>query len=173
MAQATAMQRAKEGVPVKLAKKEDILDRIQGLYDAIAHRAFEIFEQSGGIFGCDLDHWFRAESELLHLVHVDLTECDTALTASAELPGFAAKELQVTLESSRLTIAGKRERKEDSDGVKSIYRERCSDQILRVIELPVEVDPDEATATLKDGVLTIEMPKAAPTRSVPIGPNAA
>jgi HSP20 family protein len=174
MAEAATMQRAKEGASVKLTKGEDIFDRLQKLSDSISRRAFEIFESNGGIFGRDLDDWFRAESEVLHPVHIDLTESDSALAVRAEVPGFSAKELQVSLEpGGRLTIAGKRETKEERKGEKTVYRERCADEILRVIDLPSEVDADKTTGGLKDGVLTLEMPKAAPAKKVPIEPEAA
>lgn len=172
MAEAST-QRSKEGAPVTLARKEDVFDRLQKLSDSIARRAFDIFQGNGGIFGRDLEDWFKAESELLHPVHIDLTESDNALTARAEVPGYSAKELQVSLEPGRLTITGKRETKEERKSEKTVYRERCSDEILRVIDLPTQVDADKTTATLKDGVLTLEMPKAAPAKKVPIEPKAA
>ena len=169
MAEATTQR----GAPVTLARKEDMFDRLQKLTDSIARRAFEIFDGSGQNFGRELDDWFKAESELLHPVHIDLTESDNALAARAEVPGFSAQDLQVSLEPGRLTITGKRETKEERKGEKTVYSERCSDQILRVIDLPTQVDADETTASLKDGVLTLEMPKAALAKNVAIESKAA
>jgi HSP20 family protein len=88
------------------------------------------------------------------------------------VPGFTAKELEVSVEPRRLTISGKRETKEERKERKLIYQERCWDQILRVIDLPVAVDADKVAATLKDGVLELKMPKAAPAKKVPISVKA-
>ena len=164
---------AKEAAPMKLLPGSDLIDRIQDLSNSIARRAFEIFEGRGRALGHDLEDWLRAESEFLHPVHVDITESDEALTVRAELPGFSAKELEVAVEPHRLTISGKRESSEKSTSKKTIYAEQCSKQIFRAVDLPKEVDPSKVTATLKDGVLELSMPKAAKAQKVPIEERAA
>jgi HSP20 family protein len=168
---------AKSTVPVKkspapaslrLVSPADIFDRMEKIYDSVARRAFELFESNGRSFGRDLENWFRAEAELLHPAHVDISETDEALAVRAEVPGFTAKDLEISIEPRRLTISGKRESKEERKDKKIIYQERCSDQILRVIDLPVAVDGDKAEATIKDGILELNIPKAAPAKKVPI-----
>jgi HSP20 family protein len=153
---------------LKLVPPADIFNQMQQLTDSIARRAFEFFENNGRMFGRDLDDWFRAESELLHPLHIDMAESDGDLTVRAEVPGFTAKELEVSVEPRRLTITGKRETKEERKGEKTIYTERCSDQVLRVVDLPETVDADKTSATLKDGVLELTMPKAAPAKKIQI-----
>jgi HSP20 family protein len=141
---------------------------MQQLHDLIEHRAFELFDGNGKTFGHDLEDWFKAESELLHPVHVDFAESDGDLTVRAEVPGFTAKELEVSVEPRRLTITGKRETKEERKDKKTIYTERCSDQVLRVVDLPEAVNADKASASLKDGVLELTMPKATPAKKISI-----
>ncbi len=173
MKEGTAIQPKKEGTSLKLVEFDELFDRVNKIYDSIARRAFEIFESNGGFFGRDLEDWLEAESELLHPVHVEVTESDEALAVRAEVPGFTAKELEISVEPRRLTITGKREMKEEHKTKKTAYAERCADQILRVIDLPAEVDTGKVTATLKDGVLELEMRKAAPAKKVKIEPKAA
>jgi HSP20 family protein len=153
---------------LKLVPPTDIFNQVQQLYDSIARRAFELFENNGRVFGRDLDDWFKAESELLHPVHIDVAESDGDLTVRAEVPGFTAEELEVSVEPQRLAITGKRETKEERKDKKTLYTERCSDRVMRVVDLPVAVDPDKAAATLKDGVLELTIPKAAPSRKIQI-----
>ena len=160
------MQPAKEAAPMKLLPGSDLFDRIQDLSNSIARRAFEIFEGRGRADGYHIEDWFRAESELLHPVHLDIAESDDAVTVRAEVPGFSAKELEVGVEPHRLTISGKREASEERKGKKTIYSEHCRNQIFRTIDLPAEVDSSKVTATLKDGVLELSMPKAAKTQKV-------
>ena len=174
--QATRTQLAKQSTsptPLKLVKATDLFDRMQKLQNSVARRAFEIFESKGSTFGHDLEDWFQAESELLHPVHVDLAESDDGLTVRAEIPGFQAEQLEVNVEARRLTIAGKREAEEERKDEKTIYKEHCSDRILRVIELPAEVVAGKAAATFRDGVLELKMPKAAPGKKSPIESNVA
>ncbi len=163
---AAIMQPAKEAAPVNLLPSSNLADRIEDLFNSIARRAFEIFEGRGRADGHDLEDWFRAESELLHPVHVDITESDDVLTVRAEVPGFSAKELEVDMEPHRLTISGKRETSEERTSKKTIYTEQCSNQIFRAIDLPAEFDTSKVTTTLKDGVLELSMPKAAEAQKV-------
>lgn len=153
---------------LKLVPPANIFNQMQQLYDSIARRAFELFENNGRVFGRDLDDWFKAESELLHPVHIDVAESDGDLTVRAEVPGFTAEELEVSVEPQRLAITGKRETKEERKDKKTLYTERCSDRVMRVVDLPVAVDPDKAAATLKDGVLELTIPKAASARKIQI-----
>ena len=143
------------------------------IYDAITRRAFELFEGNGRWFGHDMEDWFRAERELLHPLYLDLQESDGAFTVRAEVPGFSVKELEISLEPRSLKIAGKRETKEEEKKGKMIRSECSSDQLLRVIDLPGEVEASKASANLKDGVLTIEIPKAPHAKAVRIEPKAA
>ena len=92
----------------------------------------------------------------------------------AEVPGFTTNDLEVSVEPECLTITGKRETKEEREKEgKVVYSERCADEILRVIDLPAAVDPTKVTATLKDGVLDLEMPKAAPAKKIKVEPKTA
>ena len=170
---ATAMQPAKAPVPVKQSATSDVFDQIQQTYDSIARRAFEIFNNNGRWLGNELEDWFRAESELLHPVHLEIAESDDNLTVRAEVPGFSAKELEINVEPRKLTIAGKHEAQEESKKGKTIYSERCAKEILRVVDLPAEVDSSKVSATLKDGILNIELPKAAHAKTVRIEPKTA
>lgn len=161
--QGTAARPAREVTPIKKEVGE-IIDHVQKLSTELARRAYEIFEENGRKIGLDLAHWFQAESELLHPIHVRIAESDEAITVRAEVPGFEAKDLDIRLEPRKLMIAGKRGASEG----KAACFERCSDQILRVVNLSAEVDTTKAVATLKDGVLKLELPKVVVAKKVPI-----
>jgi HSP20 family protein len=171
--QSTLAQPEKEAVPVKSLPGSDLLERVRALSNAIAHRAFELFDGRGRADGHDLEDWFRAESEFLGPVHLDLAESADAFTVRAEVPGFSAKELEVGVEPHRLTLSGKRESSNEHTDEKTIYKEECSNQIYRAIDLPAEVDTSKVTATLKNGVLELSMPKAANAMKAPIAEKAA
>ena len=163
---ATAMQESKAPVPIKHSDEKNAFDRMQQAYDSIAKRAFEIFDNNGRWLGHELTDWLQAETELLHPVHLEIAETDDALTVRAEVPGFTTKELDINVEPRRLTIAGKHEAREEKKKGKTIYSEHCAQEILRSIDLPADVDGAKATATLKDGVLKLELPKAAHAKTV-------
>ena len=148
---------------LRVVDPEMLLSRMNELYDTIAQRAFQIFEQDGRQNGRERDDWFRAEQELLHPVHVSVSESDGTVRVEAEVPGFSPDELQVSLEPRRLTIAGKKMNSRETKGKEeeTIYQDQCSCEILRSIDLPAEVDPAKASAMLKNGILDLKLPKSA------------
>ena len=145
----------------RFVEPQAIYNRMNELYDAISRRAFELFEGEGRIEGRDLDHWFEAESELLHPAHVRIRESGEAITIEAEVPGFNANELQLSLEPRRLTISGKKQSSGEEKKGNVLYSERCSSELLRSVDLPVEVNASRATATLNNGILELTAQKVA------------
>jgi HSP20 family protein len=154
-------QTALEPTQVKIVEPRALLERFNKLSDQISRRAYEIFEKRGKTFGRDLDDWFEAESEILPPLQLRIKETNDALAVEAETPEFSAKELEVSLEPWRLTISGKKEAKEEQKKGQTIYQEQRTDELLRVIDLPAEIDIAKVTATLKNGLLEINLPKVA------------
>jgi len=159
---AAAMQATKGAVPIRQSSS----DLVQNIYDTIARRAFELFDGQGRWHGRDWEDWFRAEAEVLHPVPLELTETSDEFTVRAEVPGFTAKDLDIRVEPNRVSIAGRRESREEETKGKRLRAELRSNHILRIIELPIHADTSHARATLKDGILTIDLPKAEYTKPV-------
>jgi len=83
----------------------------------------------------------------------------------AALPGFKPEEIEVTALGDTLTIRAHREEREElrdkkpgKDGV-YLRRERSKGEYLRVIELPMVLDPKKVTAAYEQGLLTLSIPK--------------
>jgi HSP20 family protein len=91
---------------------------------------------------------------------VDVSEDKDAVTVKAELPGVEQKDIAVSLQDGMLSIKGeKRAEKEEKD--KRYHRvERSYGAFYRSIQLPSTVDTGKVSATFKDGVVTITLPKA-------------
>ena len=68
---------------------------------------FESFADDS-CFGHGAEDWLKAELESLDAVHIELTQSGDRIEVKAEMPGFAEKEVEVSVEPRRLTIAGKR-----------------------------------------------------------------
>ena len=156
------MERASGSNPVAMNDfMDEFLDLAKSFDELIARRAFEIFQGRDGEKGSALDDWFRAETELFHAAHIHVAESEDALAVWAEVPGFRASELKVALEPGRLAITGKRQSRNRWRGRKIIYSDTCQDQIFRILHLPVDVDPHNATAVVMDGILELTIPKFA------------
>ena len=103
---------------------------------------------------------------------VDVGESDEAYTVRADLPGVEEKDIQISLEEGVLTIQGKLESEQDEERKGLRYAERVRGSFQRTIELPAELDEAKVTASYRQGVLTVTLPKLpAPkpqSRSIPI-----
>ena len=91
---------------------------------------------------------------------LDVEETEEGFTLHIELPGVAPEDVEVSLEENVLTIAGERRFYEDreSEGFRRV--ERSFGRFHRAVRLPDRVEADGVTATHKDGLLTIVVPKA-------------
>jgi HSP20 family protein len=170
---AIGVQTAPSRQQLKTGKTESISERIERLYGAISRRAYELFERDGRVDGNDQSHWLEAEREFLLPMQTSLEETDGEFVVRAEVPGFTASDLEVTVEPRRVSIAGKRESKKELKDGEALLTEASSEEVFRAIELPSEVLATKVSATLKDGVLNIQIPKAETKKSVPVETQAA
>ncbi len=163
-------QSAKHPAVLKLMGCAPFSQRMQQVYDNLARRAYELFESRGRQNGQDLEDWFRAESELLNAMPVEITEADDQVIVRAEVPGLSDKDIEVRVAPHRLIITGKREQISDQ---KKTQRERSSDEVFRMLDLSEEIDPDEVIATVQNGTLEVVLPKAHPGKNIPGAAKAA
>jgi HSP20 family protein len=93
----------------------------------------------------------------------DVRETKEAYVFKADVPGVAEKDLDVQLKANVLTISG--ERKADADGAANGERyfaaERTYGKFSRAFSLPDGIDAEHVTADVKEGVLTLVVPKRA------------
>lgn len=85
-----------------------------------------------------------------------------------DLPGIRKDDINVGIEGARVSInAESKDSSEtkDGNGDKLLYSERYSTRYARSFELPAEVTEEGADARFEDGVLTLSLPKRAPTVS--------
>ena len=140
---------------------DSLFGRVQKQMERIAQRAFQSFEQRGRLIGHDLEDWMKAESELFQPVPVEIEEKGNQLVIRADVPGFKDNELDIGLEPTHVVITGKSETtKEERERGKILYSEQRASEICRCVALPQEVNPEQASAVLKDGRLEIIVTKA-------------
>jgi HSP20 family protein len=92
---------------------------------------------------------------------LDLSETKESLVAKVEVPGMDPKDIQVSLQEGLLTIKGeKHQEKDEKDKDERYHRvERSYGTFTRSVWLPVAVDGSKVTATFKNGLLTVTLPK--------------
>jgi HSP20 family molecular chaperone IbpA len=142
----------KQGLPVfaELAKR----------LEAIQHRAFDLFEKRGREQGHELDDWLKAEHELLGWPAAELAERDGTYQIEITLPGFAAKDVEVTATPNELIVhaATHEEKKTKEENV--LWTEFGSNDVYRSFGLPEAINLEKVSANLEDGLLRIIAPKA-------------
>lgn len=97
---------------------------------------------------------------------VDVKENSSAYTLEMDLPGMTEKDVNIELDHSVLTISSvqedkKEEKKDDKSGEKWLLKERTYSKFSRSFTLPEDVDGENLGATVKNGVLTVTMPRKA------------
>jgi len=91
---------------------------------------------------------------------LNLFDTGSALVLNAEVPGLVEKDIQLTINQDVLTLQG--ERKADVPEGYSVHRqERVPIKFSRSVTLPCRINPESASASLKNGVLTVTLAKAA------------
>jgi HSP20 family protein len=91
---------------------------------------------------------------------MDVTETRDAITVKAEAPGVEAGDIHVSLEGDLLVIKGEKEQKKEEKDERHHRIERSYGAFMRGVRLPAPVDGSKVTATFKNGVITVSLPKA-------------
>jgi HSP20 family protein len=90
---------------------------------------------------------------------LDLYQNADNIVAVVELPGMRREEIEISLHDGMLTISGERKR-EASNDAKAERTERYIGKFRRSITLPTRVDANKVSASYRDGILTVTLPKA-------------
>ena len=91
---------------------------------------------------------------------VDVFQTDKEVVIKSTIAGVRVEDLDISLNNDMLTIKGRRQKDEEVPQENYFYQECYWGGFSRSIILPVEVKDEEITATLKNGILTIVLPKA-------------
>ena len=91
---------------------------------------------------------------------VDIRETDAEFVLEAEVPGLSEKDVEVKVEDNLLTIASRKDEKSEEKREGYVVRERRSAVFSRSFVLPKDVDREKIAATFKDGLLSLQIPKA-------------
>ncbi|MDI3338068.1 Hsp20/alpha crystallin family protein [Defluviimonas aestuarii] len=131
-----------------------------------------VFDRFGSGFPISArDFWERSEDSLMPAL--DVAETDTSIDISAEIPGVAENDIDVSITDGVLTLKG--EKSSDHEEKEENYHlvERRYGSFRRSISLGFTPDDDKVQASFKDGVLKLHIEKpegsASKTRKIKIG----
>jgi HSP20 family protein len=100
----------------------------------------------------------------------EVKETKEAFVFKADLPGIKEQDIEVNVAGNRLTISGKREAEKEDKGDTFYTYERSYGSFTRAFTLPEQTDGEHVKAELKNGELTVVIPKTAATvaKRIPI-----
>lgn len=93
---------------------------------------------------------------------VDIWETETGLVLVADMPGVASEDLSLDLQDSTLTISGRVA--QPPEGRRTLLREYEVGDFYRQFSLADNINQSAITASLKDGVLKLDLPRVAPAQ---------
>ncbi|MFH0943781.1 MAG: Hsp20/alpha crystallin family protein [Planctomycetota bacterium] len=143
-----------------LQSNEPILEANQKIRHQVMQRAYELSSASGPIEKQTSD-WLRAEAELVIRPTMELLQTKTGWRVELALPGVLAGEIDIRVGNERLAVEAKRVVKRT--GEQLVVSEYKTDHIFREVSIPSEVDRTKTRATLRDGILAIDLLRTKPT----------
>lgn len=91
---------------------------------------------------------------------MNISESEGAYQVDLELPGLGAEDVNVELHDGKLTISGERKAEEQSEDRRYHRVEHVYGKFERVLKLGTPVDEENVTASFKNGVLMVSIPKS-------------
>jgi HSP20 family protein len=137
---------------------------MNAITDRIRQRAFGLFERRGRAIGLDLDDWLQAEREVVWSPASELVENKDNFCARLALPGFDAKDLEVTATPNGLIIQAESTHTHEGKEGEVCFCEFSGKKLFRRLDLPSEIDIAKVTASLDKGILQVNAPKAAQSK---------
>ncbi len=104
---------------------------------------------------------------------INVYDHDDELMVTAEMPGMKKEDVSITVSNGILTIAGNRKAGIDDAKYCPVRKERATGEFEKSFSLPTKIDQEKISATFKNGVLTIALPKAEEAKPRQIAINVA
>ncbi len=107
----------------------------------------------------DTDEVTELSDEREGQLTIDVYQTPEAIIIESPIAGVSSDELEINVTSESVTIRGQRDRARTIKDSDYFYQECYWGRFSRSVILPQEIDPDKSEATIKNGVLTLTMPK--------------
>jgi len=108
------------------------------------------------------DNNFSADAE--GQLTIDVYQTDESIVIKSTIAGVKPEDLDVSINNDMVTIKGERKHEEEVAAENYYYQECYWGHFSRSVVLPVDIISDKAEASLKNGILTIRLPKADTTK---------
>ena len=129
-------------------------DKMFGAMDLLRSRMNRLFTDFDRSYG-EGNRWRLGDGS----PRTNLYDDGNTFEIKAEVPGLSKEDLNIKIQGNYLEMSGTR-KSDAPEGYKSHRTERGAATFTRSFTLPADVDVEKVDATLKDGILTLSLPKA-------------
>lgn len=158
---------ADTGARLSLRKVESVFNEMEEIRRQIMQRAYQLFCDRGYTNGRDVDDWLRAEREVTWSPAIEVIEKEDEYIVEAAVPGVDPKDLRLEVTSDDLLIKGNGGHTHEKGAGKGTVTlcEFLPGHLFRSVHFPRHVNPDKATAELKNGLLRVHVAVAESERA--------
>jgi hypothetical protein len=128
-------------------------EQTRRIEEAVARRAYEVFEQRGGMGWHELEDWGQAELEVRSKLCFSLCTSNDSLLVGFDVARFEEGTVEVWIAPRQVTICGRPIHKQ-AEGVARSYE----GPVFRSTALPVEIEPGRAVVNVKRKFVEIRLP---------------
>lgn len=146
---------------VRVRQLDSIVQDIESVRGTVTARAHQLFRERGGELGRALDDWLSAERELVWRPAVELSERDHELCLELATAGVDGKDLDVRVTRDDVVVSAPTQHGHADPHAKVHVCEFRRGRLFRSVHFPRPVDPAQARAEYRNGLLRITVPVAA------------
>ena len=145
-----------------MAKDKNLLNKIMGTQTMANEEEIEEGQEVATTAGGTSEDWL---SEYEGQLTIDMYQTKDNVIIKSTIAGVKPEDIDVTIANDMVTIRGERKRDFEASSEDYFYQECYWGSFSRSVVLPVDVDIENVGADLKDGILTVILPKAAKARA--------
>jgi HSP20 family protein len=135
---------------------------VQAQEDEETEENDEVMESDDGEVAAKSDEWMNDfEGQLT----IDMYQTKDNVVIKSTIAGVKPDDIDITIANDMVTIRGERARDFEASSEDYFYQECYWGNFSRSVVLPVDVDIENVSADLKDGILTVVLPKAAKAKA--------
>jgi HSP20 family protein len=124
-------------------------------------RETEMLMRTSPTFSAPVEEpWTSPSNDAEGQLTIDVYQTDNDIVIKSTIAGVKPEDLDVSISNDMVTIRGERKNEEVVSGDNYYYQECYWGSFSRSVVLPVDVISEKAEASLKNGILTIRLPKA-------------
>jgi len=137
-----------------------VLDKIENITNTIRRKAYDLFQGRNGNGGSEVQDWLQAERETVSVPAAELLDSNKDVQLKVAVPGFEAKEIEVTATPGELVIRAESRHTHEGQKANVAFCEFADKTLFRRVALPADINVDKVSASLDKGILQVVAPKA-------------